>query len=148
VSASDEILLARVRWQLFVTLTFRHEEPAGRIFYVAIVWARKVERRYHLPRESLMFVVRVERGEHLGRLHAHLLVAGLPFWVPINTGERYVLQSLHCGGIARVRRETGVKGRSYLTGAELYEHKKFLHVGALYYSPGLNKYLRNQLVAA
>jgi hypothetical protein len=97
--------LARIGWQFFGTLTFKQERLPERVrlaMWFALVRTIAGEFRVHFSR--VLWVLREERGERLGRRHYHYLLGGVspsfanPNWcfVQCATWERLG------GGMARV----------------------------------------------
>jgi hypothetical protein len=71
--------LGKIRWQAFVTLTFRGEPPGcARANRNVRTWLIGVARFARVPYNSVLWVVRPELGEKTGRYHFHVLIAGLP----------------------------------------------------------------------
>ena len=71
--------LAKLDWQLFVTLTFKQEklpEHVRRSMFFA--WLRSGADFFRVHFKKMVWVLRLEAGERTGRLHYHAVIAGLP----------------------------------------------------------------------
>jgi len=137
----DSILLARVRWSVFVTLTNRSPVSVHRTFVRAVVFCCRVERMLKMPRESIIACARVERGGVSGRLHSHLLLH-VPSTLWLTEGRLYSFIRCHPHGFAAASRLVKDDCRiEYILASGMYEQKRFLHCGDLWYSPALLKYL-------
>lgn len=129
-------------WRFFCTLTFRGVEPnentARKLIFAHLYRSADVLR---VPFRKLAWVLRVERGEQLGRLHYHALFGGA---FPANLGAAFTLNALweslnHRCGFARHRvYDLGQNGAAYVAsclsssgslGADFYESCKFGSVG-------------------
>jgi hypothetical protein len=147
-------VVRRERWQVFVTLTFRHLKPERIALSMVRAWLRFVARvdgqKYHL----LRWLLRQERGEKLGRYHVHLLIAGLKertiaSYLVLPPGRRSVAQGIWeklGGGMARLRRmEHDDNGASYVlkctNGADSYESQKFASSPAVILSDRLRDFV-------
>ncbi len=75
----EQYALRNTAWQFFATLTFKRDQISEpRRVKLFFAFARKVAGwfRVHFPR--LKWALRLEHGEKNGRLHFHVLIAGLP----------------------------------------------------------------------
>jgi hypothetical protein len=126
--------LQRVHWQFFGTLTFRSAKLPERVrlsMFFALV--RCLCRWHKVPFRKCVWALRQEHGEITGRLHFHLLIAGLPpYAVQVATAMSIKAQWERIGGgMARVREyDSREQGLEYLlkclnAGANLYEVTKF-----------------------
>src|SRR6266550_1271398 len=72
------IELARVRWALFCTLTFRGATSEVQRKRMVLAWLRLTCKftRTHFPR--LKWCIRWECGEITQRIHCHALIGGVP----------------------------------------------------------------------
>jgi hypothetical protein len=135
----EHFTLARTQWQFFATLTFKDEKVAERRG-VRLVFAllRRTSGWFRVYFPRLKWAARLEAGELRGRLHFHVLVAGLPE----NGVHSRTCQAIKAlwekrwkVGIADVRVwESGRDAVSYITkgasdfslvGANQYEADKF-----------------------
>src|SRR5262245_59570863 len=129
--------LARVRWYVFGTLTFR-SVPSRKIAY-GRAWAlmRRAAGLVQRPSSQLLIALRAELGEMAGRFHFHSLLGG--------TQTRYAITLAHQlehrwfglfgqGAISKCRAyDTSRAGVAYVTkclsegtwGANDYELRKF-----------------------
>jgi len=97
--------LGRIGWQFFGTLTFKQERLPERVrlsmwFALARVTAGRSRVHFH----RLLWVLRQEHGELLGRRHFHYLIGGLPPGTA-HPGECFAQMATWeklGGGIARV----------------------------------------------
>ena len=69
--------LARIRWDVFGTLTFRHPCPPRRS-RMARAWAlmHQAAKLVQRPYSRLLIALRAELGEMTGRFHFHFLLGG------------------------------------------------------------------------
>lgn len=68
-------LLASVRWDVFVTLTYKQAPTAERTVERHILgWLESVRMKLRLPQTDYYYFYRVEGGERTGRLHGHVLL--------------------------------------------------------------------------
>jgi len=69
------LLLSRIDWSVFATLTFRGDEPSeSRLMRECQQWHGWAAYVNHEQARRIFWVARVERGERGGRLHLHSLV--------------------------------------------------------------------------
>jgi len=69
------LLVSGVRWNIFGTLTFRGGPPSEEsASLLGPEWAERVRRRLAMPESDFFWFVRIERGEHYGRVHLHVLL--------------------------------------------------------------------------
>jgi len=137
--------MARVRWQLFCTFTFKGEKvPVSARATLFFSLVRETASNFGVHFSQLVWCLRLESGEASGRLHLHALIAGLPAY---GISARTCLSMMSRwerlgGGIARVRvYDAALHGASYIVkgleqtlligtadkvnGANLYEFGKF-----------------------
>jgi len=110
--------LSRVGWQYFGTLTFARDGVSEKVqvtMFFSLIRTLAKNSGVHFRR--LLWCLRRENGEALGRLHFHFVIGGLP--------ARYVSQ-VTCfslmnkweslgGGMARVREyDTALDGVGYI----------------------------------
>jgi hypothetical protein len=131
--------LQRVGWQFFGTLTFKSVRLPERVrlaMFFALV--RRLCRWFKVPFRRCVWALRQEPGEIGGRLHFHVLIAGLPpEAVQVATCMSIKAQWERIGGgMARVREyDSRQQGLEYTLkclnmtngGANLYEVGKFSH---------------------
>jgi hypothetical protein len=135
----DQHVLRDTQWQFFVTLTFKREELSfGRRIKLFFGFGRKVASWFRVYFPRLKWALRMEAGEKNGRLHFHVLIAGLPEnsmqTVTCKAMEKLWEKTMRVG-IADARLwEQGRDAVSYITkgqgdfscvGANGYEHNKF-----------------------
>ncbi len=71
--------LSRVEWQFFCTLTFRSENLTDRVrLSMFFSWLRTSAELSGVHFKRLLWCLRREKGEGTGRLHYHVVIAGLP----------------------------------------------------------------------
>lgn len=77
--APETLAAGRVRWQMFVTLTWsgRVPRPENRERFLRL-YLRRLARRARVLFPELVWFAREEQGELGGRPHFHLLIAGFP----------------------------------------------------------------------
>src|SRR5262245_48289898 len=68
--------LARLRWDIFGTLTFRSVPPRGIAWGQAWALMRHAAEIVGQPYKRLLIALRCERGEIGGRVHFHFLMGG------------------------------------------------------------------------
>ena len=127
-------VIARMRWQLFITLTFRKSDVSNRVrARMLIAFLREVENATRVPPRRLLWCCREELGEKGGRLHFHLLMGGLPAG-RVHMGTCFQLMRIWekriGGGFARARLfDPMLDGVGYvlkgLSGEDFYESGKF-----------------------
>jgi hypothetical protein len=79
VKNPELLSLSSIEWQLFSTFTFKKERLPERVrLAMFFALARTTARNFGLHFKSLLWLLRQERGETFGRLHYHVLIAGLP----------------------------------------------------------------------
>jgi hypothetical protein len=75
----EQFILHRTQWQFFVTLTFKDEKVAERRgVRLVFAYLRRAAKWFRVYFPRLRWVARLEAGELNGRLHYHVLIAGLP----------------------------------------------------------------------
>lgn len=71
--------LARINWQFFCTLTFSRENLSeGRRLSIFFAVMRLQAKNSGVHFKNLVWCLRRERGEALGRIHYHAVIAGFP----------------------------------------------------------------------
>jgi hypothetical protein len=70
------LVLSRIEWNVFGTLTFRGcpEPSEDRQLRIADDWLGRIAHMQRMTPDDLVWCLRVERGEALGRLHLHCLL--------------------------------------------------------------------------
>jgi hypothetical protein len=68
--------LARVRWDVFGTLTFRSVPSTKKAYGRAWAFMREAAELVQRPYSQLLIVLRAEFGEMTGRFHFHFLLGG------------------------------------------------------------------------
>ena len=68
--------LARIRWDVFGTLTFRSVPSPKRAFGRAWAHMRQAAELVERPYSQLLIALRAELGEMSGRFHFHYLLGG------------------------------------------------------------------------
>jgi len=133
MEAPELRVLAVVRWQLFLTLTFKREAIRDKVRGTMLMtFIRKFENVTQAVPRRLLWCCRRERGEIGSRLHFHLLIGGLPT-KRVHKGLCFQTMRLWesmGGGFARVRVfDPVLDGLGYvlkgLDGADGYESGKF-----------------------
>lgn len=131
-------------WQFFGSLTFGAAEPsevAARKLAFAHIY--RSARLVRVPFRRLLWILRVERGERLGRLHYHCLIGGAGDKF-INLGSCFRLNALWsalpgCGFSRHRLYDRKQSGAEYVAaclgfegsaGADFYETQKFGVFGA------------------
>lgn len=77
--APETVAAARVRWDIFLTLTWRGETPRSDTRRRKVIWyLRYLSAMARVPFPRLIWFAREEHGEKFGRVHFHLLIGGLP----------------------------------------------------------------------
>jgi hypothetical protein len=125
--------LARIRWDVFGTLTFKGRVPRRRLAY-GHAWRhlRQAAELSERPYARLLIALREELGEQNGRFHFHYLLGG--------TGTRNAITLSHrleygwtgqTGAMAKIRPyDHSQAGVAYITkclsGADVYEMNKFV----------------------
>jgi len=74
----ETFLLARVPWQLFVTLTWAGRKSESMRHRILFAWLRKLAEWNGIHFHRVLWLLREERGEVAGREHFHILIGGLP----------------------------------------------------------------------
>lgn len=75
----EQYALRNTAWQFFATLTFKREEmSASRRLKLFFAFGRRVAGWFKVYFPRLKWALRLEHGEKNGRLHFHVLIAGLP----------------------------------------------------------------------
>jgi hypothetical protein len=136
VGKPDLGVLGRIRWQWFVTLTFKREVTHGRQDSMVFAFLREAARKFGVHFHRLLWVRRRERGETFGREHLHLLIGGVSP-MKVTRWSCFALKDLWeglGGGIARVTLfDARLNAGDYLTkpgrfvdvGGQVYEVSKF-----------------------
>jgi hypothetical protein len=71
-------ILNKIAWQFFATLTFKSERLPERVrLPVFFAMLREFRAQFDLEFPYLLWCLRQERGESLGRRHFHCLLAGV-----------------------------------------------------------------------
>jgi len=74
-TSAHALLVSGVRWNIFGTLTFRGGPPSEEsASLLGPEWAERMRCRLAMPQSDFFWFVRVERGEHYGRVHLHVLL--------------------------------------------------------------------------
>jgi hypothetical protein len=68
--------LARIRWDIFGTLTFRSVPPSKIAYGRAWAFMRQAAELVQRPYSQLLIALRAEFGEMTGRFHFHFLLGG------------------------------------------------------------------------
>lgn len=68
--------LARIRWDVFGTLTFRSVPSPKRAYGRAWTFMRQAAELLQRPYSQLLIALRAEHGEMTGRFHFHFLLGG------------------------------------------------------------------------
>jgi hypothetical protein len=136
IGKPDLEVLGRIRWQWFVTLTFKREVTHGRQDSLVFAFLREAARKFGVHFHGLLWVRRRERGETFGREHLHLLIGGVSP-KKVTRWSCFALKDLWeglGGGIARVAfLDARLNAGDYLTkpgrfvdvGGQVYEVSKF-----------------------
>lgn len=142
--------LARIRWDVFGTLTFSGKVPrppvARRQAWCHMHEAAKLSGQ---PYSKLLIALREELGEMNGRFHFHYLLGG--------TQERNMITLCHrleyswkgqTGAIARIRPfDDSQAGVAYITkclsGADVYEMNKFVSADQVTLSRSVYRVIRS-----
>jgi hypothetical protein len=146
-----ELQLDLVRWQFFCTFTMKDLNgkcpPLSHFIKGWYSLIRHVEKKLVYAPKSLLWVLRVEKGELTQRTHLHCLIAGL-HRPHINKSTCFFLMDTWekgCGGISRVRTwEPGLDAVSYITKpGNTYEQGKFgLQSCEVTLSPAADRFLK------
>jgi hypothetical protein len=71
------LTLARIRWDVFATLTFAGKVPRANMAYgLAFRWLQDLAKKCGVPYKRLLIALRGEVGEENGRFHFHCLIGG------------------------------------------------------------------------
>lgn len=125
--------LARIRWDVFGTLTFKGKVPRERIAY-GHAW-RHLHQAAKLtgqPYASLLIALRAERGEQNGRFHFHYLLGGTEIRNAITLAHQLEYSwKGQVGAISKIRPfDCSQAGVAYITkclsGGDVYEMNKFI----------------------
>jgi hypothetical protein len=125
--------LARIRWDVFGTLTFKGCVPRRRIAY-GHAWRhfRQAAELVERPYAQLLIALREELGELNGRFHFHFLLGGNQTRNAITLCHRLEYAwTGQTGAIAKIRPyDCSQAGVAYLTkclsGGDVYEMNKFI----------------------
>lgn len=125
--------LARVRWDVFGTLTFKGCVPRRRIAY-GHAWQhlRQAAELTGQPYAHLLSALREELGELNGRFHFHYLLGGTQTRNAITLAHRLeAAWKRQTGAIAKIRPyDCSQAGVAYVTkclsGADVYEMNKYV----------------------
>lgn len=125
--------LARIRWDVFGTLTFKGRVPRRRIAY-GHAWRhlRQAAELSARPYAGLLIALREELGEQNGRFHFHYLLGGTQTRNAITLSHRLEYGwTGQTGAMAKIRPyDHSQAGVAYLTkclsGADVYEMNKFV----------------------
>jgi len=138
--SSEAVVLRRVEWQAFGTLTFARVAMSERNRVTVLFnFLREVCRFEGIHWKLLLWAARAELGERGGRFHYHVLIGGLDA-VPTEANCSFWARIWFRGlkvGIAQLRVWDGRDAVSYITkdgefsllGANSYEMSKFRHRG-------------------
>jgi hypothetical protein len=126
------VTLARVRWDLFATLTFAGPVPRNSIAYgLAFRWLQEIAKSEHVPYKSLLSALRGELGEKKGRPHFHCLVGGIHtanYRATAHRAEWHWKQAARGARVDVRRYDPTLAGAEYVAqclGANAYEMNKF-----------------------
>lgn len=72
------LVVSRVKWTVFATLTVRETVSENRLKAMCLEWLKFAAHVSGLKKDGLLWLMRIERGELGHRLHLHLLIA-IPF---------------------------------------------------------------------
>lgn len=92
--------LERLNWQVFATLTFSSEsrsENERKRSSCLFAWLRYAASKTGVHFARLLWVVRLERGEHGARIHFHVVMGGMPG--NVGDGLRFALKHFWEGGL-------------------------------------------------
>src|SRR5262245_52532680 len=79
MSNPEQHALRRTEWQFFATLTFKREAMSdSKRLKLFFAFGRRVASWFKVYFPRLKWAFRLENGEANGRLHLHVLIAGLP----------------------------------------------------------------------
>ena len=138
----ETFFLNSIYWQLFGSLTFPRAGISERFrLGMWFSFVREIARFNKIHFSKVLWVLRLERGDLLGRLHFHFLISGLP-QRNISIGDRFAMRALwkECGGGISVidLYDSRLHGLPYIagllncsasdigsTGAMAYESAKF-----------------------
>ena len=116
----ETFFLSSIYWQLFGGLTFPRANMSERFrlsMWFSFVRAIADHNRLHF--KNVLWCLRLERGDLLGRLHFHFLIAGLPEQ-GITMGNRFAIRALWKsigGGVSRIDLyDSRLHGLPYIAG--------------------------------
>ena len=116
----ETFFLNSIYWQLFGSLTFPRAGISER--FRLCMWfsfVREIARFNKIHKNDVLWVLRLERGDLLGRLHFHFLISGLPEQ-GISMGNRFAMRALWKrigGGVSRVDLyDSRLHGLPYIAG--------------------------------
>lgn len=151
-----DLQLDKVRWQFFCTFTIADRQghnPSAKLFMTGwLALVRDIEKSLDYRPKSLLWVLRLEKGELTQRTHIHCLVAGMRSQHVNRSTCFFMMKSWenNMGGISRVRVwETGRDACSYITkpGNE-YEQGKFGHQSCeVTLSPAADRFLKRRALS-
>jgi len=135
VGADFCLSLARVRWDVFATMTFAGRVPRTNIAYgCAWRWLQEIAKICSVPYNRLLIALRGEEGEFKGRFHFHCLVGGTATRNCHTLAHQmeHLWKSFTRGARVEIREyDPSLAGPEYITkclsrkGANAYELNKF-----------------------
>ena len=132
VSTDYGLTLARIRWDVFATLTFAGNVPRTQIAYgLAFRWLQETAKICRVPYNRLLIALRGEVGEVNGRFHFHCLVGGTATrnYVTLQHQLEHLWKSMSGGARVEVRQyDSSLAGAIYIAkclGANAYELNKY-----------------------
>ena len=142
--------LARLRWDVFGTLTFKGCVPRPRIAY-GHAWRhfRQAAELSEQPYARLLIALREELGELNGRFHFHYLLGGTQTRNAITLSHRLEYSwKGQTGAMAKIRPyDDSQAGVAYITkclsGADVYEMNKFISADQVTLSHSVYRVIRS-----
>jgi hypothetical protein len=142
--------LARVRWDVFGTLTFEGRVPRPAIAY-GHAWRhfRQAAELAEQPYAQLLIALREELGEQNGRFHFHHLLGGTQTRNAITLSHRLEHSwKGQTGAISKIRPyDDSQAGVAYVTkclsGADVYEMDKFISADQVTLSSSVYRVVRS-----
>jgi len=143
------LTLARIRWDVFATLTFAGCVPRTSICYgQAFKWLQETAKICAVPYNRLLIALRGEAGEEHGRFHFHCLVGGTTtrnyhtlchqlehLWKMVNRGARVEVRPY----------DPSLAGAAYVVkclGANAYELNKYSLANSVTLSESIGRLIR------
>ena len=116
----ETFFLSSIYWQLFGGLTFRQAKLPERVrLSMWFAFFRQIAAHNKIHKNDVLWVLRLERGDLLGRLHFHFLISGLPEQ-GISMGNRFAMRALWKrigGGVSRIDLyDSRLHGLPYIAG--------------------------------